>query len=99
MAILADISGTSRATPALDSRAAHRRSSLGSLASVASVVGSLSCSPPGKSRLNNTFAQSGSADGGEIVAGSAGIDVVYSSSQGLRILLTPMMPSLPRSPD
>jgi hypothetical protein len=82
MAILADISGISRATPALDSRAAHRGNSLGFPAFAASVAGSPSCSPPGKLGLNNTFAESGSAGGGETVAGSAGIDVAYSSSQG-----------------
>ena len=81
-AILAHIRGVSRATPALDSRAARRKSSPGFPASAASAVGSPSCSPPGKSGLNNTFADSGSADGGETVAGSAGIDVAYSSSQG-----------------
>jgi hypothetical protein len=82
MAILAHIAGVSRATPALDLRAAHRKSSLGFLASVASAAGSPSCLPPGKSGLNNTFAEFASADGGETVAGSAGIDVAYSSSQG-----------------
>lgn len=39
-----------------------------------------------------------SADGGERVAGSAGIDVVYSLSQGLRIFLPRMMPAPPGLP-
>jgi hypothetical protein len=36
--------------------------------------------------------------GKHIVVGSEGIDVVYSLSQGLRILLALMMPALPGSP-
>jgi hypothetical protein len=47
---------------------------------------------------NKISAEFASADGGETGAGSAGIDVVYSLSQGLRILLARMMPALPGSP-
>jgi hypothetical protein len=43
---------------------------------------------------NKISAGFASADGGEIGAGSAGIDVVYSLSQGLRIILARMMPAL-----
>jgi len=82
MAILAHIAGVSRATPALDSRAASRKSSPGFPASVASGVGLPSCSPPGTAVQNKTSAEPVSAGGGETVAGSAGIDVAYSSSQG-----------------
>ena len=98
-AILAHIWGSSRATPARDSRAAPRKSSSDFPASLASAVGSPSCSPPDKAMPNKTSAASASADGGETVAGSAGIDVVYSSSQGLRILLAPYDARAPRSPD
>jgi hypothetical protein len=47
---------------------------------------------------NKISAGFASADGGETGAGSAGIDVVYSLSQGLRIILDRMMPALPVSP-
>jgi hypothetical protein len=82
MAVLAHIRAVSRATPALDLRAAHRRSSPGSPASVASAAGSLSCSPTGRPVRNKISAELASADGGETDAGSAGIDVVYSFSLG-----------------
>jgi hypothetical protein len=45
--------------------------------------------------LNKISVGFASADGGETGAGSAGIDVVYSLSQGLRIILARMMPALP----
>jgi hypothetical protein len=97
-AVFGHIQGVYRATPALDLRAAHRRSSLGSQACRASAVGSPSCSPPGTPVRNKISVGFASADGGETDAGSAGIDVVYSLSQGLRILLARMMPALPGSP-
>jgi hypothetical protein len=84
--------------PVLDLRAAHRGSSLGSQACRASAVGSPSCSPPGTPERNKISVGFASADGGETGAGSAGIDVVYSLSQGLGIFLARMMPALPELP-
>jgi hypothetical protein len=96
--VIAHIRAVSPATPGLDLRARHRGSSLGSQAFVASAVGSPSCSPPGRPGRNKIFAGFASADGGETGAGSAGIDVVFSLSRGLRILLARMMPALPGTP-
>jgi len=48
-----------------------------------------------RNKISGGFA---SADVGETGAGSAGIDVVYSLSQGLRIFLARMMPALPGTP-
>lgn len=81
VAILGHMPGASRATPALDLRAVHRRSSLGFPACLASAVDSLSCSPPGKAVRNNISAGSVSVDGSETAADSSSIDVVFSSSR------------------
>jgi hypothetical protein len=95
MGIFGHMQDVSRAMPALDLRAAHRGSSLGSQPWRASAVGSPSCSPPGTPVRNKISVAFASADGGETGAGNAGIDVVYSLSQGLRIILARMMPALP----
>ena len=81
VAILGHSPGASRATPALDLRAVHRRSSLGSPACLASAVGSLSCSPLGKAVRNNISVGFVSVDGSETAADSSSIDVVFSSSR------------------